>query len=196
MKTFYIFVGAQGCGKSSLYHYLSDKIDLGFRINQDLIIAKNNINTNNLNELLIASKILIGQLRTCAGGEDNFNFETAYISKSLLKFIRLAKENGFEIETYFIALQDVEMHLDRIKTRVNNGGHNVDEAYVKGNFNRRFKNIRELLRLTDKASLFDNSESLKMIATYKDQQFTYVDGNNPIIRDLKQTLANDISTCY
>ena len=44
---------------------------------------------------------------------------------SKLDFIKSAKEQGFRIYLYFVALNDPEMNKGRVETRVLQGGHDV-----------------------------------------------------------------------
>lgn len=97
---------------------------------------------------------------------DKFTIETVMSHPSKLEFMRLAKEKGFKVYLYFVSLADPELNQNRVRVRVQQGGHPVDEDKIVTRYNRTMENLYEALKLADNAYLFDNSASApNMFAT-------------------------------
>lgn len=101
---------------------------------------------------------------------DKFTVETVMSHPSKLDFISLAKERGFKVYLYFVSLVDPALNIHRVKTRVLEGGHDVDPDRIEQRYYRTMANLLPALRLVDEAYLFDNSSSeAKMFAVKKDR---------------------------
>lgn len=86
-----------------------------------------------------------------------FTIETVMSHSSKLQFMRLAKEKGFKVYLYFVSLADPELNKYRVKTRVAQGGHPVDEEKIIQRYYRTMNNLYDALKIADSAFLFDNS---------------------------------------
>lgn len=96
---------------------------------------------------------------------DRFSFETVMSHPSKLDFMRQAKERGFKVYLYFVSLPNPELNLLRVKTRVEQGGHDVKEDKVKERYARTMSLLLDAMKIADNAYIFDNSGSEpKMIA--------------------------------
>ena len=94
-----------------------------------------------------------------------FSFETVMSDIKKLEFIEKAKEKGFKVYLYFISLQDPELNVYRVRTRVAQGGHNVDEKKIVERYVRTMDFLFDAIKLADCAYIFDNSGSeIKLIA--------------------------------
>lgn len=86
-----------------------------------------------------------------------FTIETVMSHPSKLEFLKLAKEKGFKVYLYFVALADPELNKHRVQTRVAQGGHPVDEEKISSRYYRTMSHLYEALRISDSAYFFDNS---------------------------------------
>ena len=101
---------------------------------------------------------------------DKFTVETVMSHPSKLDFISQAKERGFKVYLYFVSLVDPALNIHRVKTRVLEGGHDVDPDRIEQRYYRTMDNLLPALRLVDEAYLFDNSSSeAKMFAVKKNR---------------------------
>jgi predicted ABC-type ATPase len=57
--------------------------------------------------------------------EENFAFETTLSTKTYKQKIQFAKQNGYNTTLLFFWLQNTELAKERVKIRVNEGGHNI-----------------------------------------------------------------------
>lgn len=97
-----------------------------------------------------------------------FTVETVMSHSSKLEFMRLAKEKGFKVYLYFVALADPELNKHRVKTRVAQGGHPVDEDKIIQRYYRTMNNLYDALKIADSAFLFDNSAGEPNMFAVKD----------------------------
>lgn len=102
------------------------------------------------------------------GVADRFSFETVMSHPSKLDFIKRAKESGYKVYLYFVALPDPELNLLRVKSRVMAGGHNVDPQKVVDRYKRTMDLLAEAVRMVDNAYFFDNSSSEPQLFAQKE----------------------------
>ena len=96
-----------------------------------------------------------------------FTIETVMSHPSKLDFIREAKSRGFRVYLYFIATSSPEINVGRVLTRVQKGGHDVPEDKIRSRYLRSLENLRKAILLSDRAYIFDNSESkYRWVAEY------------------------------
>lgn len=106
-------------------------------------------------------------------GSYRFTFETVMSHPSKLDFMKRAKENGFKIYLYFVSLRDPQLNKFRVRTRVSQGGHAVDEQKIEERYKRTMGLLLDALRIADNAYLFDNSAGEpNMFATKEDGVIT------------------------
>ena len=98
---------------------------------------------------------------------NSFVIETTLSGKYLVKYIKKARENGFEVEMIYLYLQKPIANISRVATRVLRGGHHVP----KDDIIRRFYRSKELFMyvykdLVDKWTMYYNSDEVsEKIAT-------------------------------
>ena len=88
-----------------------------------------------------------------------FTIETVMSHESKLDFMRAARDHGFRIYLYYISTSSPEINVGRVATRVIRGGHDVPEDKIKSRYERSLRNLHEAILLSDRAYIFDNSES-------------------------------------
>lgn len=91
--------------------------------------------------------------------DSSFSCETVFSHPSKLQFLREAKEKGFKIYLYFVSTKNPEINIGRVENRIQRGGHSVPEEKVKSRYAKTMNNLFAAILLSDKAFLFDNSES-------------------------------------
>lgn len=110
------------------------------------------------------------------GYSDHLSFETVMSHPSKLDFMRKAKDAGYKVYLYFVSLPDPELNLLRVQTRVQAGGHNVDEEKVVSRYYRTMDYLYDAIRLADSAYLFDNSSSKPQLFARKENGELKVEG--------------------
>ena len=101
-------------------------------------------------------------------GRKKFSFETVFSDPSKLVMMEKANALGYKVYLYFIATNDPEINIDRVKTRVEKGGHAVDPHIVEQRYYRSLDQLQPAIPLTYHSFLFDNSSTRPtMFAEYK-----------------------------
>jgi len=64
-------------------------------------------------------------------GGTSFALETTLRSTITFEQARLAKENGFRVTMFYVALDSVERHIERVIRRAARGGHSASETTLR-----------------------------------------------------------------
>lgn len=97
--------------------------------------------------------------------QQTFTFETVMSHPSKLEFLREARAAGFRTYLYFVATEDPEINVGRVRARVQKNGHDVARDKIISRYSRSLDSLFDAVRLVDRAFLFDNSAAApKLIA--------------------------------
>lgn len=89
----------------------------------------------------------------------SFTYETVMSHKGKIDFLKEAQEKGYKVYLYFIATEDSDINISRIKFRVEQQGHNVAPEIVRSRYLKSLSNLHEAVKHTYRAFIFDNSQS-------------------------------------
>ena len=178
-KVFYLFAGVNGAGKSTLYNSesLNNDIKNTIRINTDEIVREIGDWKNNSDQLK-AAKIAINLRNECFLYGKSFNEETTLTGKTILKTIDRAKELGYELQLFYIGVSSTEIAKERIKSRVEKGGHHIENDVVEKRYYESLKNLKEILLKFDKVYLYDNSKKYKNIFSFSNNKILFKDNKS------------------
>ncbi|MBF1208035.1 MAG: zeta toxin family protein [Fusobacterium periodonticum] len=173
-KIFYLFAGVNGAGKSTLYNSekLDNDIKNSIRINTDEIVKKIGIWKNNSDQIR-AAKIAINLRNECFQYDKSFNEETTLTGKTILKTINKAKELGYELQLFYVGVNNPEIAKERIKIRVEKGGHNIENDVVEKRYYESLTNLKEIISKFDKVYLYDNSKKYKNIFSFSNNKILF-----------------------
>ncbi|MFA6062734.1 MAG: zeta toxin family protein [Gallionella sp.] len=87
----------------------------------------------------------------------SFTFETVMSSPDKVRFLAKAKAKGFRIYLYFVATEDPQINISRVRHRVKMGGHDVPEDKIISRYQRSLTLLMDAVRLSDRAYIFDNT---------------------------------------
>lgn len=164
-----IFAGVNGAGKSTFYN-MSQDIP-GFketvRINTDEIVREIGDWRNDADQMK-AGKIGIKLRNEAIRQGKSFNEETTLCGKTIIKLFEKLKENGYKIDLYYVRLKNSDIALERIKSRVANGGHDIPAEKVRRRYEESRNNLEKVIPFCNSVSIFDNSESFRRLATIKE----------------------------
>ena len=178
-KIFYLFAGVNGAGKSTLYNSekLDNDIKNSIRINTDEIVKKIGIWKNNSDQIR-AAKIAINLRNECFQYDKSFNEETTLTGKTILKTINKAKELGYELQLFYVGVNNPEIAKERIKIRVEKGGHNIENDVVEKRYYESLTNLKEIISKFDKVYLYDNSKKYKNIFSFSNNKILFKSNEN------------------
>lgn len=86
-----------------------------------------------------------------------FTFETVMSSRDKVDFMKEAKERGYRVYLYFVATDDPEINLDRVRRRVMQGGHPVPADKIRKRYTESIALMTEACEVAHRAYIFDNS---------------------------------------
>jgi len=161
----YIIAGANGSGKTTFAKSFANIHKMYF-INADEI-AKELDPENITKHQVKAGRIFFKELNKRLAEKNSFIIETTLSGKYLVKYIKKAQANGFEVEMIYLFLEKAEENITRVAHRVLNGGHHVP----KNDIIRRFYRSREMFmniykELLDKWTIYYNADEVfEKIAT-------------------------------
>jgi predicted ABC-type ATPase len=84
-------------------------------------------------------------------------FETVMSSPDQVEFMREARARGYRVYLYFVATDDADINVDRVRRRVLMGGHPVPEPKVRKRYKESIQLMSEACEAADRAYIFDNS---------------------------------------
>lgn len=122
----------------------------------------------------------------------SFAVETTLAGASTLKLMRQARERGYSVLLFYIALATPKLNLLRIRMRVAQGGHDVPQADVLRRARRSKANFMPALALSDRAWVVDNSGHQFALGARSDGKSVKVlEGAPAWIRDLLRSIPNN-----
>ena len=87
----------------------------------------------------------------------SFTFETVMSSTDKIELLKLAKKLGYKTYLYFVSTSDPLINISRVRNRVQLGGHDVPQDKIVSRYYRSLSNLKEAVKYTDRAYIFDNS---------------------------------------
>ncbi len=175
MRTYTLFAGVNGAGKTSIYksvYYNKNKHEA--RINTDEMVARIG-SWQDENLQMRCAREAVKLIRTYLNEGISFNQETTLSGKSIIKNIKTAKEKDFFIHLNYIGLESVEIAKQRIKHRVNNGGHGIPDEAVERRYVESFANLQDIITLCDVVDIYDNTDKLRLIMSIENGRIVWKD---------------------
>lgn len=159
-KELYIIAGCNGAGKTTAsFTILPEMLDCKEFVNADEI-ARGLSPFQPEKVSFKAGRIMLERINELLESKENFAFETTLATKSYKSILLLARERGYNVTILFFWLQNVDLAIERVKTRVLEGGHSIDSDVIKRRYKRGIKNLFEIyLPIADEVMIFDNSEA-------------------------------------
>lgn len=191
-KTIYIIAGCNGAGKTTAsFTILPDILDCREFVNADEI-ARGLSPFQPESVSFEAGRIMLKRISDLMNEGKNFAFETTLATKSYKERVEFAQAMGYNVVLLFFWLRNVELAKERVKTRVLEGGHNVEEMVIERRYYRGIVNLFDLfLPLSDEAMVFDNSEGLPILIAEKSQRESSLTINNQeLFKKLKEQYEN------
>ncbi len=159
-KNLYIIAGCNGAGKTTAsFTILPEMLSCFEFVNADEI-AKGLSPFQPEKVAVNAGRIMLQRMDELFKNNVDFAFETTLSSKTYKQKILFAQQNNYKITLLFFWLRNVDLAIERVKLRVEKGGHNIPVDIIKRRYKNGIKNLFEIyLPICDEIIIVDNSDS-------------------------------------
>lgn len=171
-KNLYVISGCNGAGKTTAsFTILPDVLECKEFVNADEI-AKGLSPFQPEKVSFEAGRLMLERIDHLFSDGKTFAFETTLATKSYRNKIIEAQKKGYHVTLLFFWLRKVELAIERVKTRVKEGGHNIEPDIIKRRYKNGIVNLFEIyLPLVNDAMIFDNSDGIyELIAERNNSQ--------------------------
>ena len=90
-----------------------------------------------------------------------YKYQDCECSYDKIELLKLSKKLGYRNYLYYIATSDPIINISRVKNRVTLQGHNVPENKIISRYYRSLDYLKDAVKLSDRAYVFDNSSCEK-----------------------------------
>lgn len=158
-KDLYIIAGCNGAGKTTAsFTMLPEILNCKEFVNADEI-AKGLSPFQPEKVSIDAGRIMLERINDLLNSQENFAFETTLATKSYRSKIFLAREKGYNVTLLFFWLRNADLAIERVRTRVIEGGHHIETEVIRRRYINGIKNLFGIyLPIADEIMIFDNSE--------------------------------------
>ena len=135
MPRLYIISGCNGAGKTTAsYSLLPEMLDCKEFVNSDEF-AKGLSPFDPSKASIQASRYMIMKIRYLLRKQKDFAIETTLATRTLLKTVRMAQSAGYTVTVLYFWLNSPELAVERVRARVEAGGHNIPEDTIRRRYN-------------------------------------------------------------
>ncbi len=159
-----IVAGPNGAGKTTFAReFLPNEAACGDFLNADLIAAGLSPFAPE-RAALRAGRLMLERMSQLADRRESFAFETTLSGLGYARQIPRSRELGFRVELNFLSLPSADIAVERVATRVRQGGHDIPQETIRRRFEsgvRLFKSV--YLPLVDRWVIYDNAGTRPVI---------------------------------
>ena len=135
MPRLYIISGCNGAGKTTAsYTMLPEMLECSEFVNSDEF-AKGLSPFEPERASIQAGRYMIMKIRYLLKKQLDFGIETTLATRTVLKTVKMAQAAGYTVTVLYFWLNSPELAIERVKARVEAGGHNIPEETIR----RRYK---------------------------------------------------------
>lgn len=144
MPNLYIIAGCNGAGKTTAsYTVLPELLNCNEFVNADNIAA--GLSPFNPESVAFeAGRIMLQRIDELLNRGVDFAFETTLSTRSYVSLVKRARQKGYEVTLLFFWLSSPKIAMQRVATRVSEGGHNIPVEVIERRYYRGIKNLISL----------------------------------------------------
>ena len=160
MPRLFIIAGCNGAGKTTAsYTLLPELLNCEDYVNSDEI-AKGLSPFRPALAAIKASKIMMERIHELIAERKSFGVESTLSTRSLAKIVVEAQNKGYKVNLVFFWLRMPELAIERVKLRVQSGGHDVPEETIRRRYGLGIDNLFKLyMPICDYWMILDNSNT-------------------------------------
>ena len=135
MPRLYIISGCNGAGKTTAsYTMLPEMLECSEFVNSDEF-AKGLSPFQPEKASIQAGRYMIAKIRYLLKKQLDFGIETTLATRTVLKTVKMAQEAGYTVTLLYFWLNSPELAVERVRARVEAGGHNIPEETIRRRYN-------------------------------------------------------------
>jgi predicted ABC-type ATPase len=159
--------GPNGAGKTTVgQRIVRDNFGIVDSVNVD-VIAQGLAGCGLETAAIAAARIMLERLDELASRKGNFAFETTLAGLSYKQKVKQWIEAGYQFHLIYMYLDSPELAIERVKERVQRGGHNVDPRDVRRRYFRSLNNLfKHYIPLATSWMLVNNTVEPNSVANY------------------------------
>lgn len=193
--TFWIVAGPNGSGKSSLYGEteISALDQSVWIINPDLLtrriqkVEKLPLESANLEAVRRIETWLDASIQA----HQTVGVETVLSTEKYRRLVLEAKKREFFFRLIFVTLASPDLNVERVRLRVQKGGHDVPEDRIRARWSRSLAQLPWFIDRADQAAIFDNSGAGPRLIGRKQNGVIAIDPDAPVaIREALNSLPD------
>lgn len=160
MPRLFIISGCNGSGKTTAsYMLLPELLDCSEFVNSDEF-AKSLAPFHPESAYITASRYMLRKSQYLFEKREDFCIETTLATRSLIKMVRSAQEQGYFVTVVYLWLRSPEIAVQRVAARVEAGGHDVPPDVIRRRYYAGLQYFFDTYApVCDKWILVDNSET-------------------------------------
>ena len=173
MPNLYIISGCNGSGKTTAsYTVLPEMLGCTQFVNSDEF-AKSFSPFDPSAASISAGRFMLLKIRYLLAHKDDFCIETTLATRSLMRTIEEAKENGYDVTLLYFWINSPELAVKRVKDRVEAGGHSIPEHVIRRRYDMGLRYFfNDYLPVSDRWILADNSQTPFSVIAVGDHERT------------------------
>ncbi len=118
-----------------------------------------------------AGRLMLQEIKACSIARESFAFETTLSGLGYVQHIRKWQQEGYHVSLFFLSLPSVNMAVDRVALRVQQGGHDIPEAVIRRRFEAGIYNFRHhYCQVVDAWALYDNSGDFPKLLDWEGEE--------------------------
>lgn len=155
----YVLAGVNGAGKSSIggaaFRSLGSDYYNPDEAARALIAARHGLSQQQANALAWQQGKRL--LERAISERLDFAFETTLGANTMPRLLEEAASQGIEVRVWYAGLASPELHIERVRSRVRRGGHDIAEADIRRRYEHSRLNLIRLLPALAALRMYDNS---------------------------------------
>lgn len=142
--TVIVLAGINGAGKTTASRsLLPNTLKMTTFVNAD-VIAQGLSGFDPDAAAIRAGRIMLEQLNELAVQRANFAFETTLAGRTYASWLDSLRDTGYRVHLFYFWLNNANLAVARVATRVKKGGHHVPEATIRQRYGRSIQNLFRL----------------------------------------------------
>ena len=169
-KRIIIIAGPNGAGKTTFAkEFLPNEANCLYFVNADLIAA--GLSPFKPEVAAIQSgKLMLKIMDEHSRKQESFVFETTLSGKKYAQKISEWQASGYHVSLLFLKLRNVEIAIERVATRVKQGGHFIADDVIRRRYKTGWLNFQNLYApLVDTWAVYDNNDEQPVLVEWSEK---------------------------